>query len=710
MRRMLGLVVLAAAPLFATEIAVAPPVVKHASTGGNIAAATDGAGVLAVWSDFSRLRYAVVGHGPATDPPARLLASREPPSYYRAGDFAPVVAFAEGRYLIVWQDDFRVDAALLDRDGEVLRRFSIAEDGGLPFVASASGWFLVAWTTSARSGAAAILSPDGDVISSMSLPFPVVAACASAGAFAVLGAPQPLDCTTSTKCTFRHPVMRVAPDGHVTAQANVDVVADWPYPPDQYAMASGSDGGLLIACDVYDDRSSRGVGLLLDFALRRVSGTFDVGDSGDGRLTTFWDRSHYVVVTNSGFYGARAMRVGIDCMPIEIGSYDSLDRTFGIIVPTDAGYFVIVGPGYSIHDSPIEAIFHPDLRLDSAFDHRATERWRFTIVDDQSITSIATDGRSVLSGWMLPDGTQKNALISNGSARDLPDSQTFPVAFDGTNFVSRSGCPDGGLAVCGAGPVTMRFRSAGGMPAEDVTVTGVSSAIWNGNLFFGLTLHLESPDVFNYPLTVTRILRSGAPLDSGIFVATGDLLIVSSTTNGRDAFFVLQRHLFPSLTPESIIARVTPDGAVTTSQPLPFDWPKLAAAGDAVFVTGTQWLHGVDSVSVASYTADLRPRWPAPIELSAGDTPDIAADGRDAVVVWHEPRRIAGARVAPDGNASPFVVVEGSDPLSQPRVAAARGGIAVAYERLVSKEPYRGARRVFVHILDAPPRRRASVP
>jgi hypothetical protein len=704
MRRLLCLALFAAGPLFASEVPVAPPVLKQASSGGRFAGATDGAGVLVVWSDGERIRYALVGYGAPADVPARLLASREA-SNFAAWEFSPFVAFADGRYLIVWGDYPRSEAALLDRNGEVLRTISIAQRGRLPVVASANGRFLVAWTTpDGRGGAAAILSRDGDVVSSMSFPFGIAAACASAGAFAILGAPQ-RDCATSTNCTYRQTVTRISPDGNITAQANTDTLFDWHYVPLWYSMASGSDGGLLIAWD--DSDRERAVGFLLDFHLHRVSGNVDFGSSGWDRLTVFWDRSRYVVVTNSPFYGARALAVGIDWEPIEIGP-DVLDPYYGVIVPTDAGYFAIVGPAYSPHDYPIEAIFHTDLRLDRPFDKRAVERWRFTIVEDQSISSIATDGRSVLAAWSQPlrsDSTRKNALVSNGSARDLGDSQTFPMTFDGTEFVSRSGCEEIVGYLCG-GEATMRFRSADGITTEDVTVPGVSYALWNGSLFFVFRLHLESPDIFNYPLSVRRFRRSGEAIDTGSIIAVGDLEIVSTATNGHDAFFVLHRFPFITKIEEYVLGCVTPEGVVTMSQPLQLISPKLAVAGDVVFVTGTLGA----SLVVTSYSADLRARWPAPIALSQAiaGTPAIAAEGRNAVVVWHESRRVVGARVTPQGNAAPFVVAEGSDPVSQPHVASARGVTAVAYERLVSEEPYRGARRIFVQFLDAPPRRHAA--
>ena len=72
------------------------------------------------------------------------------------------------------------------------------------------------------------------------------------------------------------------------------------------------------------------------------------------------------------------------------------------------------------------------------------------------------------------------------------------------------------------------------------------------------------------------------------------------------------------------------DGAVTLADTVSWAVPRIAAAGDVRFVTG----NSRGKIVLMSYTADLRPRWPKPMQIAPGWEAEIAADGRNAVVVW----------------------------------------------------------------------------
>ena len=573
--------------------------------------------------------------------------------------------------MIVYADHPRIEAALLDRDGNVLRKITLTENGILPVVAAANGRFLVAWPTDPVEGAGLILSADGDVLSTIAFPFQVDAACESAGAFAVLGTPARIAT-----------VARVSPDGRVTAQAEVNVPIDLRNPPFWYSMTSGSDGGLLIAYD--DPNSSHALGFFTDFALHGDGIGYDCGPSGYDRLEHDVDGSHYVVLASPGG-GLTATRVGIDKSPLSLG------LSAGVVAKTAAGYFVAIA-------SSLE----PELRTDLASPPSAT--WHFTVVEEQFFPDISTDGHSIFACWLLADDVHEQALLSNGSVRAINGVVGGQSAFDGRQFVVVDACREG--TQCTASPAWAQFASVDGKVTATVRLDGVSYVIWTGSLFIGFAGNDQ------ISLTVRRLRPSGEAIDAAPIVPAYDYRwIQSMATNGRDVFFIVAVSDAASNDVYRLF-RITPDGAVIAGDRLPFASPSVAAAGDVVFVTGTRIVDQRDSVSVASYTGDLHARWPAPIALTAGAAamPAIAADGRNAVVVWSEPGRVAGAERHPRGQCDAVCRRRGPRSRLRLRIASASGAVAVAYERIAGEEPYGGSQRVFVHFFPPPPRRRASVP
>src|SRR5207244_9577793 len=171
-------------------------------------------------------------------------------------DLVPAAAFAGGRWMIVWEDEPRTMGAVLDREGNVLRRMTLSEHGSAPVIAAANGRFLVAWSDGVR-GAGAVLSADADVLATPTFPFWVNAASESAGAFAIAGLSiEPAGCDGN--CQVRMNVMRVAIDGRVLAQTSFETgyISSW---PPRVSIASGSDGGLLVAWQAWPDFRARGV-------------------------------------------------------------------------------------------------------------------------------------------------------------------------------------------------------------------------------------------------------------------------------------------------------------------------------------------------------------------------------------------------------------------------------------------------------------------
>jgi len=675
MRRLLSLIVLAASvPLLASETAVSPPVLVPATSADIAAVASDGDDVLVVWSEIGlRIRYAIVSRGTPGDVPAKLLALRAT----RANvfpDLVPAAAFAGDRWLIVWSDysHTRIEAALLDRGGNVLRRMTLSEHGWDPVVVAANGCFLVAWTKFSR-GAGVVLSAAGDILSAMTFPFEVVAACESAGAFAIAGMSiEPFRC--ARECQVREHVARVAIDGRITAQTDFDGAQEF-FVPD-FSMVSGSDGGLLITSNSWLNFSTRPAGVLLDFALHRIA-DFDFGEPSLGSVTAAWDGSHYVVITNPQ-RGLSVTRVGIDKKPQVVGEEAIC------VLRTRGGWWLVNGSSWG--GRPISLSFRTDL-----VDHSNEQRWQFLVVEDQALQSIATDGHSVLAGWFSFSGLH-NALVSDGGARALSDNRTLPVTFDGAEFLSM----DGRRA---------RFTSVDGARVEDVSFddrlfdVGSFSFLWNGSIFFAFGDDFDTDK--QQALGVRRVQRSGKVIDRKPFLLFYPANEVGSmATNGRDAFVLIDG---------IYLGRVTPDGVVTILPcALRLGSAKIVAGDDTVYIVGKPYRE--NAVAIGLFGTSLRARFPDAIQLAdrGGDTADVAAAGHDAVVVWSEETRIAGARVTSLGNTTPFVVTEGSDPVAAPRVAWYGGVTAIAYERLVRDAPYQGARRIFVQFFPTPPPRRAA--
>src|SRR6266545_990595 len=159
-------IVVAAVPLFASEIPMSAPALEPVNFAWRVAVATDGRDFLVAWTEpgnlgVTRIRYArVLRSGVVADIPAKLLAAQ-------AGSH-PSVAFTSGRYLITWTSGTRVACALLDRDGNVLRRLSLEAGPYVPrwYAAAADGHFLVAWTEQTEQGGrttGVIISPEGEI-------------------------------------------------------------------------------------------------------------------------------------------------------------------------------------------------------------------------------------------------------------------------------------------------------------------------------------------------------------------------------------------------------------------------------------------------------------------------------------------------------------------------------------------------------------------
>jgi hypothetical protein len=651
-RRLLLFVFAAASPLFASEIPVAPPALTQASYFNALAVASDGVDAVVAWVAVGTVRCAVVRAGGAGgDIVPRLLSnSANIPLYLGA-------AFAGGRYLIVWQGSRGIEGAILDRDGNILRTMLLANGEDIPILAAGGDRFLLAW-----GNHAAIVSPDGDVLGNLTLPSPVTAACASAGGFAAL----------LTAGASRLPVVRISTDGRVTAQTDLQI--DPNITVTSVSIASGGDGGLLI---VWDAKWEGTFGFLTDFSFRRVSARFDFGPWGVyGPSAAVWDGSLYLVVV-TGYRELGVMRLGIDAQPRANGWPRE-----GTVVRVAGGYLVVAGEFLQ----PLTASLHPDLFA------LPVAAWHFTVVENQMDPAIATDGRSILAGWSVTND-RKHALLSNGSRRPLPDLTAYQLTFDGREFVGLySPCIPTG---CGTGERSAQFVSTDGEVAPAVKLEDGGALLWTGSLFFAFG-GIDQPG-----LSVRRVRRSGDIIDAApiIIQSSGFRVAGSTATNGRDAYIAIGGR-----DPGALLARVTAEGSVTLGDALTWAWPRIAAADDVIFVTGS--LYG-KIILVMSYTADLRPRWPKPIEIAPGWEAEIAADGRDAVVVWTDPGRgVFGARVTPEGVVQPFDVIVTAGLIRDLQIATGGGATAVAYSRVAPEEPYFGASRVFLHFFPPPPPRR----
>src|SRR5205814_757021 len=160
-----------ASHLSASEIPIAPPTMTQASYFNAIAAASDGVDALVAWTTIGSARCTIVRAGGTGGDiiPRFLSATVDDPRFL-------AVAFAGGRYLVVWQSSLGLEGAIVDRDGIVLRTMPLAAGETVPILAGGGGRFLLA-----AGNHAAIVSADGDVLATLTLPSPVTAACASAG-------------------------------------------------------------------------------------------------------------------------------------------------------------------------------------------------------------------------------------------------------------------------------------------------------------------------------------------------------------------------------------------------------------------------------------------------------------------------------------------------------------------------------------------------
>src|SRR5438067_6464152 len=292
-----------------------------------IAAASDGVDALVAWTTIGSARCTIVRAGGTGGDivPRFLSATVDDPRFL-------AIAFAGGRYLVVWQSPLGLEGAIVDRDGNVLRTMPLAAGETVPILAGGGGRFLLA-----AGNHAAIVSADGDVLATLTLPSPVTAVCASAGGFAALLTAQ----------ASRLPVVRISTDGRVTAQSDLQVDANRPVK--SVSIASGGDGGLLIVGD--DAQSQYTFGFLTDFSFRRVSAQFDFGSAAYGPTTAAWDGSHYLVVVQS-YRELEVMRLGIDAQPRGNGWLRE-----GTVVKVASGYLVVAGTFLE----PLTASLHPDL-------------------------------------------------------------------------------------------------------------------------------------------------------------------------------------------------------------------------------------------------------------------------------------------------------------------------------------------------------------
>ncbi|HKS21598.1 MAG TPA: hypothetical protein VJZ76_02280 [Thermoanaerobaculia bacterium] len=269
----------------------------------------------------------------------------------------------------------------------------------------------------------------------------------SAGGFAAL----------LTVDASRLPVVRISTDGRLTAQAELQI--DPNSTVKSVSIASGGDGGPLIVWD--DAKSWRTLGFLTNFSFRRVPAQIDFDAVAYGPTRAVWDGSLYLVVAQ-GYRELAVMRVGIDAQPKGNGWLRE-----GTVLKVAAGYLVVAGTFLD----PLTASVHPDLFAPPA------AIWNFTVVEDQGVPSIATDGRSILTGWSVMTG-RRHALLSNGTRRPLQDLTAWDLVFDGKEFVRLNPCG------CGADEVSAQFISTNGEVTADVEIDDSSALMWTGSLFF----------------------------------------------------------------------------------------------------------------------------------------------------------------------------------------------------------------------------------
>ncbi|HYU26996.1 MAG TPA: hypothetical protein VEO74_17430 [Thermoanaerobaculia bacterium] len=379
MRRLLSLAILAAGPLFASDIPVSAPSIVPRS-GIEPAVATDGTDFLVVWKDDTRIRCARLRRGgTVADVPAKLLAL-DP-----ATDSAtPLVAYTTGRYLVLWRHSFTiVDGVLLDRDANIVRRITVptalATAVGLDgdFLAANDGRFVM--TSFSR---ATILSSDGDPIATLRLnttSLPIVAA--SGGGFLLLN-PSRAPCTASSSGCERMALTRMDRDGRTFTERSFDLpFDDYFHSFYGFSIASASDGGALIV--FIDSRQTRLRGFTVDWFLQ----TLDAGIPLDGLLpqspiSTFWDGAHYVVA--SGFFDGRgffAKRLGLDPEPVKVA--EGFTKNV-VLLPDRGGWFVV-------HDGFGE--IRAD--LDVPADRIAVAQ----TVADQNFPLLATSSRAAIVVW-----------------------------------------------------------------------------------------------------------------------------------------------------------------------------------------------------------------------------------------------------------------------------------------------------------------------
>jgi hypothetical protein len=699
MRPVLCLIVFAATvPLFAQEMAVSPPLPVPMSLPFAIAAASDGADFLAVWSDIAvttrRLRCArVFRNGVVADAP-KLLVRKAPPEVI----LTVAAAFSADRYLIVWSGatSAQSEAVLLDRDANVLRSLPSFGDR-FPMLASLNGRFVAASPASAL-----VISPDGDVVTKFALPFRTAAICASAGELAIVSPGEIAECTAAG-CRIRHALARVALDGHVIAQSAIETFAAGDKPRlDAYSMASGSDGGLFITYAEYNgDQSSdvRRLGTILtDHDLGPLDAPMSFSSDFlpyDARTTTQWDGDHYLVAVN-GLEKLMAVRVGRDPAPVTFeNTTTSLPR--GLVIPTPGGYFLFL-----IREDDRVALTSVRRELTTP-----TEEATIPIVPDQPHPSIATDGRSILAAWNPPSNYPGNVVLLTASgARTVAENLYLPqVMFDGAGYLFFLGAHEG---IGSPGIFSAQLVDSGGTVQGPIPLPESHYAISNGTLFF---LFAQSP--VKRRLLFRRVSRAGVKLDPiGLVVAEapqGEMFADSLATNGGDVY-VIARHW-----PDNVatLARVSPDDTVLQGGSLPLTDGRAAVAGNTLFVTGTSGDGDAKELVIGAWTPELQLRWPNLIRLGGADAAAlfaIAADGDTAVVVWRESRRLAGARISRDGAVTPFSFGDVIEPIARLCLAVKGETIAVAYIRSVPEEPHRGAERMFVRRLPPPPRRRASAP
>ena len=653
--------------IFAGEVPVSPPVLTTHFGASDAAVATDGLDFLIVWTSSGGVSYARVGRGPEVlDVPARLLS---------AGGFAPKVVFAHGRYLVVWQEWNQLGCAFLDRDGNVVRTFTLGAGAGSEWgIAAEDDRFLVAWTSGYEKGTAEILSADGDVLVTVAVPFQIAAACASTGSFVLLSPSEIFDCAPYPTCSSHNTLLRLSSDGHEIARFpfdNIGVVER----PVGWSIASGSDGGVLLTYAIRESVATYTLhirGMLLDYSLHPVIPAIDhAAMSAFEQTATLWDGLHYLVVFHDQDHVLSLLRFGIDTEPVGVWPGEA-----GVVVPDGPGYFVV-----NTADG-IRASFRDDLTMppDAAVDVRS--------IDGQGSPSVATDGHSVLAGW-YDDEPQapRVAWIAPGSSRLMGSGGGPAVSFDGSDYLvldwSRAS-----------------FLSRDGTPADSVQLEG-GAPIWTGKMFFVFTY--RDPYVWT-TMDVTRLSRSGTAIGS-VTLDSRSPYIVSKATNGRDAFLLMMEGPSPPF-----LVRVSEEGAVTTgdARTILLDNPQVAAAGDVVYVTGIL-RDATRRLAIDTYTTDLKRRWAVPVALTE-DTPQgsaVAADGNSVVVVWRNGQRIDGTTVTAEGNLAPFTLGELGGYVTDVSVAAAAGRIAVGYTRIAPEEPYRGALRMFVQPL-WPPRIRVG--